>query len=322
MIACTEPGCTGTYEDGYCNVCGSPQAATAGRRTRLRDVAARHRGRPGEPRPRRGGRRPRRRAVHPHRPHQLEPAGDGRARVGPDRGDRRLAAHPSRRHVLDPAARCAAGRRPHHRAGRAGPGPAAGGHGRRRGARAQAVLPGVRRRGRPVARRACPAGPRASARSAATAFDFTPTLQPGRRRGRPVRGRRLPRARRPRLDLPGARPQRLGPLGGAQGPAQLRRPGRVRGGDLRAAVPRRGRAPADRRDLQLRDARGRRLHRHGVRRRPVAQADPAGPPRRGRRRERPAAGGPGARVRPRDPARVRLPARRRACCSATSSRTT
>ena len=30
MIACTEPGCTGTYEDGYCNVCGSPQAATAG----------------------------------------------------------------------------------------------------------------------------------------------------------------------------------------------------------------------------------------------------------------------------------------------------
>ena len=28
MIACTEPGCTGTYEDGYCNVCGSPQAAT------------------------------------------------------------------------------------------------------------------------------------------------------------------------------------------------------------------------------------------------------------------------------------------------------
>ncbi|MBO3083361.1 serine/threonine-protein kinase [Cellulomonas fengjieae] len=29
MTACTEPGCTGTYEDGYCNVCGSPQTATA-----------------------------------------------------------------------------------------------------------------------------------------------------------------------------------------------------------------------------------------------------------------------------------------------------
>lgn len=29
MTACTEPGCTGTYEDGYCNVCGAPQAPTA-----------------------------------------------------------------------------------------------------------------------------------------------------------------------------------------------------------------------------------------------------------------------------------------------------
>ncbi|MET0788360.1 MAG: tetratricopeptide repeat protein [Cellulomonas sp.] len=28
-IPCTEPGCTGTYEDGYCNVCGSPQAASS-----------------------------------------------------------------------------------------------------------------------------------------------------------------------------------------------------------------------------------------------------------------------------------------------------
>ena len=105
--------------------------------------------------------------------------------------------------------------------------------------------------------------------------------EPGRPGRRPVRGRRLPRARWPGLDLPGARPQRLGPLGGAQGPAQLRGPGRVRGGDLGAAVPRRGRAPADRRDLQLRHARGRRLHRHGVRRRTLAQADPAGPPGRG-----------------------------------------
>lgn len=29
MTACTVPGCTGTYEDGYCNVCGAPQAPTA-----------------------------------------------------------------------------------------------------------------------------------------------------------------------------------------------------------------------------------------------------------------------------------------------------
>ena len=57
----------------------------------------------------------------------------------------------------------------------------------------------------------------------------------------------------------------------------------------REAVPRRGRAPADRRDLQLRHrARRRVLHRHGVRRRHVAQQPPqaahgrrpAGPTRR------------------------------------------
>jgi serine/threonine-protein kinase PknG len=28
-IHCAEPGCTGSYEDGYCNVCGAPQAVTA-----------------------------------------------------------------------------------------------------------------------------------------------------------------------------------------------------------------------------------------------------------------------------------------------------
>ena len=50
------------------------------------------------------------------------------------------------------------------------------------------------------------------------------------------------------------------------------RPGRLPGRRLREAVPRRGRAPADRRDLQLRDrARRRLLHRDGVRRRHVAQ---------------------------------------------------
>ncbi|XVX20615.1 tetratricopeptide repeat protein [Actinomycetota bacterium] len=27
-MRCTEPGCTGTYEDGYCNVCGSPQGSS------------------------------------------------------------------------------------------------------------------------------------------------------------------------------------------------------------------------------------------------------------------------------------------------------
>ncbi|MGD8149600.1 tetratricopeptide repeat protein [Ornithinimicrobium sp. Y1694] len=29
MTACVEPGCTGTYEDGWCNVCGSPEPSQA-----------------------------------------------------------------------------------------------------------------------------------------------------------------------------------------------------------------------------------------------------------------------------------------------------
>ncbi len=27
LVACTEPGCSGSYEDGYCNICGSPENA-------------------------------------------------------------------------------------------------------------------------------------------------------------------------------------------------------------------------------------------------------------------------------------------------------
>ncbi|GAB2602374.1 serine/threonine-protein kinase [Pseudactinotalea suaedae] len=30
MTACTQPGCTGTYEDGWCNVCGSPESSGGG----------------------------------------------------------------------------------------------------------------------------------------------------------------------------------------------------------------------------------------------------------------------------------------------------
>ena len=87
------------------------------------------------------------------------------------------------------------------------------------------------------------------------------------------------RARRPRLDLPGDRPQRAQPLGGAQGPAELRRRRRHGGGRRRSLTPGRSRAPEHRADPQLRRARRRRrcagrLHRHGVRRRHLAQADP------------------------------------------------
>ena len=136
-----------------------------------------------------------------------------------------------------------------------------------RGARGQAHLLQVRQPDRPRPSTASPAAPRASAPSAARSSRSRPSCKPGDAGRRAVRGRRRHRPRRPRLDLPGQRPQRLRPLGGAQGPAQLRRPRRARGGDRRAAVPGPGRAPADRRDLQLRDPRGRGLHRHGVRRR-------------------------------------------------------
>ena len=121
----------------------------------------------------------------------------------------------------------------------------------------------------------------------------------------------MPRARRARLDLPGQGPQRQRPLGGAQGPAQHRGRGRDGGRRRRGAVPRPARAPEHRPHLQLRAARqparrrDRRLHRDGVRRRQVTQADPA---RRAPARRRGAAR-PRARLRPGDPARVRLPAR-------------
>ena len=132
--------------------------------------------------------------------------------------------------------------------------------------------------------------------------------------GRPVRGARLHRARRPGLDLPGPGPERLGPLGGPQGPAGLRRRRRDGRGRRRAPVPGRGQPPLDRADPELRAAPGPPdrgpggLHRHGVRRRQLPEADPRRLPRPGRPRHA-AAGRAGHRLRDRDPAGVRLPAR-------------
>ncbi len=147
------------------------------------------------------------------------------------------------------------------------------------------------------------------------------------RGARPVRGGRLSGARRSGLDLPRRGPGGLGPLGGPQGPAGHGRPGRDGGGDLRAAVPRGDRARQHRADLQLRGAPGpahrfaRRLHRHGVRRRQVAQGDRQRPPHTGGE-ARSAAGGAGVRVRHRgaggarpsaqpEPAVLRLQGRQR-----------
>ena len=147
----------------------------------------------------------------------------------------------------------------------------------RRRRRGQALLRPLRRRGRTGPRRRTgpdqgllPEVPHAvRLRSQAGAGDAA---------RRPVRGRGLPRPRRHGLDLPRPRPQRERPLGGAQGPAQHRRPRRLPGRGRREAVPGRGRASADRRDLQLRDrCRRQLLHRHGVRRRQVPQHHPQGP---------------------------------------------
>ena len=148
-----------------------------------------------------------------------------------------------------------------------------------------------------------------------SAYSFLPQLGSGRHGRRPVRDQGLHRARRSGLGVSGGRPQRQRATGGAQGPGAFR--GRRGAGDRdgRAAVPRRGGAPVDREDLQLRrtsrqSRRAGRLHRHGVRRRYVAQAG------QGRRTS---AGRPGDRLHAGDPAGAGLSAFDRAGATTTSS---
>ena len=166
-------------------------------------------------------RQPRQRAARapPGRRHALAPGGSGRtstrlrgARLGAGPHDR--AAEP----VVDPL--------PAIMAVAEVPGGAAG-------------LPELRQPGRPLARRPARPHRRLLPATAGRRSRSRPKLKPGRPRRRPVRGGRLPRARRPRLDLPGEGQERLRPLGGPQGPAELRRPGRAGRGDRRAPVPRR-----------------------------------------------------------------------------------
>ena len=272
-----QPGCTGTVVDGYCDVCGSP--GRDGSPAAQRPTAAR-------PRP-----SPRRRPAWPSRPRPCRAPPTGSPRPRSARRARRPAAARSPAASARPRPGCAA---PASAPGLTSIPPvpavdaAQGGPQEPDGARGPAHLPVC---GSPVGPL-----PRRPARAHRGLLPELP--QPvlvhaqaaGRRRGRrPVRGRRRHRPRRPRLDLRRPRPQRLRPLGRAQGPAELRRPRRPRRGHRRAAVPRPGRAPAHRRDLQLRDARGRRLHRHGVRRRHLAQAAAQGADAGGGRRLRPAA---------------------------------
>jgi hypothetical protein len=207
-----------------------------------------------------------------------------------------------------------AGRRPRPRTDRAAARPRRRGAGRPRGARAQALLQQgrLRRPGGPQPRRP-PRAYRGLLHQVRAPVLLLAQAAPRRRGARAVPRGGLPGTRRPRLDLPRRGPARVRPLGGAQGPAGHRRPGRHGRRDLRAALPRGDRARQHRADLQLRRAPRpahrlpRRLHRHGVRRRQVAQGDrqrpphPRGPPR-------PAAGGTGVRLRHRGAGGARPPA--------------
>ena len=303
MTACTQPGCTGQILDGYCDVCGMAASAAPVGGAPSVDL----------------GRRFRRRRFHGRRV--------GRTDVGPHGewpGDE-LAAR-------DRAAGLAAGdgQPPHTAPRRAAPGfdqprrrarggppgadhrPVGSPDGPRRRRRAQAVLRPVPGRGR--------TGPRRSARAhegllpeVPHALRLRPAVAAGDARRRPVRGRRLPGPRRHGLDLPRPRPQRERPLGRAQGSSQQRRPRRVPRRRRREAVPRRGRAPADRRDLQLRHrARRRLLHRDGVRRRHVAQRPRQAARRAAGRGVLAAPGRPGHRLHDRGAAGLLLPAHERA----------
>ena len=205
------------------------------RRLRLAAAAA-----AAPPRPRR-----RRRCSAPGSP-QAAPTGAAAADPDAERSTRTVRASSSR--LASAAARLG----PHGGAGLEGHPPAVGTSSTRlRGARLGAGLTTVppQPASRPAQARSWPTprSPRtsASARRAAPRSAARATGQPGRTEGfcpqvpqpvlvhpeaqarrpgrRPVRGRRLPGARRPGLDLPGPRPQRVRPLGGAQGPAQLRR---------------------------------------------------------------------------------------------------
>ena len=257
---CLRPGCDGLHrDDGYCDQCGLAARARA-RRRRWKPPAA-----PAAPLPCATARRPCRAA-------DTSSASRGRARSG---GSRR------RRQLHDARPACRLRREPREPRGRAGRGARRCPTGTRsrcrarrpRGARAQAVLRRLRPARRPEPRGRGPAAPRGSAPTAARRYSFTPKLWPGDLVGRAVPGGRLHRPRRTGLGLPGPGQERLGPLGGAQGAARLR--GRVGHGRRRSpsggSWPRSS-TPTSSRSTTSSQHDGRRLHRHGVRRRRVACA--------------------------------------------------
>ena len=244
-MKCTQPGCTGTIVDGYCDVCGSPGPAEALRCPARPSPAA-------PPRPRRPAvdgapctqpgctgtivdgycdvcgtpgaaaapagdddRAPvasRRLGLHDHR--RLQPAAVDRARLaaGAAAVPRSPGGCSSGSQRLR-SARLGAGltRVPPAPGDRRGPGD----HEESGGAGGQAQLPELRR---PVGRSrdGQPGRTEGFCPKCGNPFSFTPKLQAGRPGRQPVRGGRLPGPRRSRLDLPGPGPQRVRPLGGAR----------------------------------------------------------------------------------------------------------
>ena len=343
---CTRAGCSGVIEDGYCNTCGMAPpkgGATAG-----------------EPAPRRfdAGRQRRRQARHRRAP----PGAAGRLPVGgttplgpaPGAGPRRGRPGRLRRGRLGPVRPDA--QRAHQESGPgASPGPPAptgcrsgpGRSGRSHLGAGLVEVPPVPARDPSTAIMVNPVvaeGSRFCA-SCGEPVGRSRDGQPGADRGLlpEVRPRTSPFS--PKLasgDLIGGQYQVVGCLAhGGLGWIYLARDrhvsdrwvvlkGLLDSGDsdaMAAAVaetplPRRGRAPEHRQDLQLRPARRRRLHRDGVRRRVLPEGSAEGAPRGQRRQARPPARGPGHRLHPRDPARPSGTCTAAASSTATSSPTT
>ena len=259
--------------------CCTPRRPTSAQAGRARRAATRRRSVARGRRPPRCSDELRAAGLHRHdRRRLLRRLRDGARPVDPASSSRRSAASrrvDAARPRPGPHRSAAAGastetRRPPgpttRRAARLGRGPGRGARRARTATRRTAVIedPQVPESRRFCARCGEPVGRGARRRAGRTEgfcrkcgapFSFAPKLARRRRRRRPVRGRRLPRARRHGLDLPRPGPQRLRPLGGAQGPAQHRRRRRDGRRARRAALPRRGRAPEHRQDLQLRPAR-------------------------------------------------------------------
>ena len=246
------------------------RAAGLQRRDRRR-LLRRLRHGPSPPRPP-GARRPssRWRPARPRAAHDDGHRGAGPTRsgtfAGSDRPGQRIVPGPDHRDTPAPP-RPRLGRDPT----RTRPRPGHGGHDR-----------GARPRSSPLLRRLRRARGPQPRRRARAARGLLPPLRPPRSRSWPSC---IPASSSPASTRwPGASPTagwvgstwprtaRRRPVGGPQGPDQHGRRGRHGGGAGRAALPGRGRAPQHREDPQLRRARRRRLHRHGVRRTATACA--------------------------------------------------